>query len=144
MLHYLFLIFDGRFPWTIRMKSKKDNNDFSLKRRIKSFQFAFEGFLTFFKTQSNAWIHLLAAILVCTAGFYYQLEKVEWFMIITAIGLVFIVEMINTAIEFLCNKVEPSFDPQIKRVKDILAAAVLFAAIIACVIGGMVFIPKLF
>ncbi|MBN8697887.1 MAG: diacylglycerol kinase family protein [Bacteroidetes bacterium] len=126
------------------MNSKKEHNDFSFKRRLKSFQFAFEGLVVFFKTQPNAWIHLLAAILVGAAGFYFQLDKLEWFMIITAIALVFIVEMINTAIEFLCDKIEPTFDPQIKRIKDISAAAVLFAAIIACVIGGIVFIPKFF
>lgn len=122
----------------------KESRPFSFKRRIKSFQFAFEGLATFFKTQPNAWIHLFSAMLVCVAGFYFQLNKLEWFMVITAITLVFITEMINTAIEFLCDKVEPSIDPQIKRIKDISAAAVLLSAIIACMIGGIVFIPKFF
>lgn len=122
----------------------KESRPFSFKRRIKSFQFAFEGLATFFKTQPNAWIHLFAAMLVCVAGFYFQLNKLEWFMVIIAIALVFITEMLNTAIEFLCDKVEPSIDPQIKRIKDISAAAVLLSAIIACMIGGIVFIPKFF
>jgi diacylglycerol kinase len=53
--------------------------------------------------------------------------------------MVFITEMLNTAIEFLCDHVSPEIHPAIKKVKDLAAAAVLFAAIAAVCIGCVVF-----
>lgn len=57
--------------------------------------------------------------------------------------MVFITEMLNTAIEFLSDFVSPGIHPQIKKVKDVSAAAVLIASIGAIVIGIIVFLPKI-
>lgn len=57
--------------------------------------------------------------------------------------IVFLSEMLNTAIEFLSDVVSPELHPQIKKVKDVSAAAVLFAALGAVVIGCIVFLPKI-
>jgi len=124
----------------------KTNNSkpFSIKDRIKSFGYALEGLKSFFKTQHNAWIHVVAAVVVITAGILFHLSLKEWIALSFAIALVFISELFNTAIEFLCDKVSTEIDPKIKLVKDISAAAVLIAAIVAVVIGAIVFVPKVF
>jgi diacylglycerol kinase (ATP) len=124
----------------------KTNNSkpFSIKDRFKSFGYALEGLKSFFKTQHNAWIHVVAAVVVITAGFLFHLSLKEWIALSFAIALVFISELFNTAIEFLCDKVSPEIDPKIKLVKDISAAAVLIAAIVAVVVGAIVFVPKVF
>ncbi|MES2592587.1 MAG: diacylglycerol kinase family protein [Bacteroidota bacterium] len=111
--------------------------------RIKSFGFAIEGIVTFFKTQHNAWIHAVAAVVVVVAGFILNVNNTEWCLLAIAIALVIISEMLNTAIEFLTDIVSPAIHPVAKKVKDVAAGAVLFAAITAAVIGGIVFIPKL-
>lgn len=116
---------------------------FNLKDRSNSFSYAFEGLKTFFKTQHNAWIHLTAAILIFTVSYFLHISSTEWLFITLAIVLVFICEMLNTAIEFLCDKISPAIDPQIKKVKDIAAAAVLISSFFAIIIGGIIFIPKL-
>ena len=38
-------------------------------------------------------------------------------------------EVINTAIEDLCNKIEPNFDPQIGAIKDMAQAFVILASL---------------
>lgn len=116
---------------------------FSIKDRFKSFNYAFQGTKIFFSTQHNSWIHLLATILVLTAGYFLKLSSIEWLFLIITIALVFITEMINTAIEFLCDKISPELDPTIKKVKDISAAAVLIAAIMAILVWLIIFIPKM-
>ena len=63
-------------------------------------------------------------------------------LIIIAIALVIITEMLNTAIEFLTDLVSPNFHPLAKKTKDVAAGAVLVAAIIAVILGLMVFLPK--
>ena len=51
--------------------------------------------------------------------------------------------MINTAIENLCNVVQEEYHPIIKIVKDVAAAAVMWAAIISIIIGIIIFSPKI-
>ena len=117
------------------------NKKFSTGDRIKSFGYAFEGLSTFFRTQHNSWIHVAAAVVAVAAGFYCRINSTEWCWIIAAIALVFITELFNTAIEFLCDVVSPGIHPQIKKVKDIAASAVLIAAIAAVIIAVVIFAP---
>jgi diacylglycerol kinase (ATP) len=121
-----------------------NNKPFRFGDRIMSFKFAMEGIISFFKTEHNAWIHCIAAVAVISAGFIFKINKYEWCWIISSISLVFILEMINTAIEILCDVVSPEINPQIKRIKDIAAGAVLVASLAAVVIGLIIFVPKLF
>lgn len=118
------------------------SHSFSIKSRIKSFSFAFQGFRTFFQTQHNAWIHTLAGICVIVLGIVFKLTIPEWCWLIFAIGLVFITEMLNTAIEFLTDLVSPEYHPLAKKVKDVAAGAVLFASIVALFIGTIIFFSK--
>jgi len=60
-----------------------------------------------------------------------------------SIGLVWIAEMFNTCIEKLIDFLAPGYHQQLKFIKDVAAGAVLVAALIAFVIGLIVFIPHL-
>lgn len=122
---------------------RKSNKSFNIGDRILSFGFAIQGLITFFKTQHNAWIHLLASIIVIALGFVLKVNTTEWCWLIIAIAIVFIAELFNTAIEFLTDLVSPQIHPIAKKVKDVAAAAVLVAAIAALVVGLIVFLPKL-
>jgi diacylglycerol kinase len=119
-----------------------NNKSFTIQGRLKSFGFAIEGIITFLKTQQNAWIHCLATIVVIVLGFVLKVNSIEWCMLVIAVALVMITEMLNTSIEFLTDKVSPDYHPLAKKVKDVAAGAVLFAAIVAVAIGAIVFLPK--
>ncbi len=114
------------------------------KKRILSFKYAFQGVRTLFSQTPNALVHLILTVLAITLGFALQISKTEWLAIVIVIGLVFALEAINTALEnladFTCKK---EIHPTIKRVKDLAAAGVLFAALAAVVIGIIVFLPKI-
>ncbi len=116
---------------------------FSISRRIKSFGYAFRGIFFAFKTQHNIWIHLLAIIVVLTAGFLFELTLLEWGLVVLVIGLVLVSEMINTAIEWLVDLVSPEYKEKAGLIKDVAAGAVLIAAIISVIIGAIVFLPKM-
>jgi diacylglycerol kinase len=117
---------------------------FSTADRIKSFSYALQGLKTFFSTQHNAWIHFVISLLVIAAGFYFRIYQNDWLWIVFAITIVFITEMVNTAIEFLSDFVSPEIHPMIKKVKDVSAAAVLIASIGSVIIGLVVFVPKIY
>ena len=122
--------------------SNNKEKAFSIGDRILSFGFAIQGLITFFKTQHNAWIHLLASVVVVTAGFVLKVSSTEWCWLILSIGFVFVAEMFNTSIEFLTDLVSPRYHPIAKKVKDVAAAAVLLAALTAVCIGLIVFVPR--
>ena len=120
----------------------KSNQPFSLRARIKSFDYAIQGISTFFKNEHNARIHAVAAIAVIALGWYCKLNRMEWCWINLSIGLVFLAEMFNTAIEYLTDLVSPAMHPLAKKTKDVASGAVLIAAMMAVVIGLFIFIPK--
>ena len=116
---------------------------FSIRKRLKSFVYAFNGLLLLIKKEHNARIHLLATVCVIAAGFIFKITDIEWIAVIFAIGFVFVSEIINSSIEQLADFVSPDKHEKIKIVKDLAAAAVLVAAIVSVIIGLIVFLNKI-
>ena len=115
-----------------------------LKSRIQSFAYAFAGLAAAFRTQTNVKIHFLAALVVVAASFYFEIDKTEWLFVLSAVFLVLVSELLNTAIEGLCDLYSSEFHPKIKFIKDVAAGAVLLSAFYALAVAGIVFIPKIF
>jgi len=59
-------------------------------------------------------------------------------------GLVYALELVNSAIERLADKISPERDPDIGKIKDLTAAAVLITAIAAAIVGLIILVPKFF
>ena len=116
---------------------------FSISKRLKSFVYAFNGLKTLLRSEHNAWIHFAATIIVISSGFFLKVNTYEWCLLAFAIGIVFVTELFNTAIEQLTNMISPEYNEKAKKVKDLAAAGVLVAAAVAIVIGCFVFFPHL-
>jgi diacylglycerol kinase len=119
------------------------SNKFSAKSRFGSFRFAFSGFNSLFKNEINSRIHVLAAIVAIVLGIVLKITILEWSMLAIIIGIVFITELLNSSLESIADRVEPEWNELIRRAKDYSAAAVLIAAIVALIVGCLIFIPKL-
>lgn len=113
------------------------------KNVLKSFVYAFKGIVQLFRAERNAKVHLFAAFLVVSAGFWFQLSRAEWCWIVLSIVIVFAAEGFNTAIEKTIDLLHPQRHPVAGQIKDLAAGAVLCCAIGAAVIGGLVFLPYL-
>ncbi|GGI28455.1 diacylglycerol kinase [Pedobacter mendelii] len=124
------------------MENEKDK--FTITARFKSFKYAFNGLRHFFIVEHNARIHLVAAAFAIVISFYLNISTTEWIAIFTVVVIVFIAEIFNSCIEKLADVVSPEINSQIKLVKDMAAAAVLIAAILALAVGAIIFLPKLF
>lgn len=116
----------------------------SLKKRFLSFYFAGKGLLDLFITQPNARIHLVAALVVLVVGNILGLSTWEWVVIIGCITAVLAMEAVNTAIEYLADRISTDYHPLTGKAKDAAAAAVLITAIGAVVVGLIIFVPKVF
>lgn len=119
------------------------NDGFTLRKRLRSFRYAFNGIRLLIRHEHNAWIHCLAAVCAVTAGWLTGLSAAEWIAIAFAIGLVLAAEAVNSAIEALADVVSPDYNEGIKRTKDLAAGAVLLLAMTAAVVGLIIFIPRL-
>ncbi|MEX2029100.1 MAG: diacylglycerol kinase family protein [Candidatus Paceibacterota bacterium] len=126
------------------MDTQKEKRAWSFVRRAQSFTHALRGIRLMFLTTPNAWIHISATVIVVMAGCYFSISLFEWMAIIVAIGLVFIAEAFNTAIEIDINLTSPEFHPYARDTKDVAAGAVLIAALISAIVGLIVFLPKIF
>lgn len=111
-------------------------------KKLQTFKHAINGISHVFKNEQNFKIHIIATILIIIAGFLFSIDKTEWMIIIIAISVVTSFEIINSAIEYLCNFVSPEYNNKIKHIKDASAGAVLISAIGALFLGLIIFIPK--
>ena len=118
------------------------NSNF-IKQRIASFKFALMGFKWLMRTEPNARFHLLATLLVLVLGTILHLSAFEWLWIILAVILVYIAELLNTALEYLADALHPEHHPKVGKAKDMAAAATLLASIFAVLVGIIVFGSKL-
>lgn len=119
------------------------NNGFTLRKRLRSFGYAFHGIHLLITQETNAWIHCFAAVCVVVAGFFFDISVSEWIAVIFAIGMVLAAEAVNSAVEALADRVTQEYDEAIKRTKDLASGAVLILAIAAAIIGCIIFIPKI-
>jgi diacylglycerol kinase (ATP) len=121
----------------------KDNR-FSFFNRARAFGFAVSGLVYAFKIGHALWLQSLAAGLIILAGLYFHISASDWRWIVLCITLVWTAEIMNTAIELVCDALHPDHHPVIGHAKDAAAGAVLMAAIGAAIIGALVFWPYLF
>src|SRR5215217_2915032 len=123
----------------VNMEPKK----FSWKERGNSFSYAWSGIKALFRTEHNSWIHFGLTIAAIIAAFIFHISKVEFIILILSMCLVWITEIINTAIEKIMDFISIERKPQINQIKDLVAAAVLITAIAAFIIGCIIFVPKI-
>lgn len=107
---------------------------------LASFRHALRGIATSLRHQRNLRIHAVATVAVLGLGLTANLPDWKWLALWLAIGLVWSAELLNTAIESLCDLVQPAQDERVRRIKDAAAGAVLVAALAAAAVGLLVFL----
>lgn len=105
----------------------------------KSFRFAFRGFCFAIDSERNMRIHLSVACFVMQFSFIYGLSSIEYVLLLLIFGLVISAEMINTVVEVLVDLETSSYHALARVAKDVAAGAVLVLAIMAMIIGIILF-----
>lgn len=113
------------------------------KKLGRSFVNAFYGIVDAFHREWKLWLHLVSAAVALAFSFFFQVEKLELLFVITAISLVFVTEMINTAVEAVVDLQTKEFHQLARAAKNIAAGAVLCAALFALVVAYVVFAERI-
>jgi diacylglycerol kinase (ATP) len=112
-----------------------------IKSRYNSFRFAFKGLYAVFRSEPNMHLHVLASVVVLVMGYRFEVTRTEWCLLILCIGIVWVAETFNTALETLTDLVSPEQNLWAGKTKDLAAGAVLLAAITAVIVGLFIFVP---
>ena len=123
--------------------SKQDKGKSEWAKFIRGFTYAFSGLWYALRTQRNVRVHCAIALFAIIMGIFLHISPVEFAIIFVAITGVFISEMFNTVIELCIDIASPEYHPLAKIAKDVAAGAVLLNAILAVVIGLLIFGPHL-
>jgi diacylglycerol kinase len=113
-------------------------------REAESFACAFRGIAALLEGEAHARIHLAATVAVLVLGWWSEITRGEWMAVILAIGLVWTAEALNTAIEYVADLAHPDEHPEVKKLKDLAAAGVLFSSLAALLVGLIIFLPRWF
>lgn len=114
-----------------------------MKKRIASFKYACKGISCVAASQVNFRIHLAAAAAAVFLGFYLRISRTDWTAVLLCFALVMSAETFNSALEKLVDHVSPQYHAQAGEVKDMAAGAVLITAVMAAVVGCIIFLPGL-
>ncbi|WP_067146163.1 diacylglycerol kinase [Pseudotamlana agarivorans] len=115
-----------------------------LKNRLKSVGYAFKGAVLLLKTEASIKIQFAIALIVTLFGFIFNISAYEWMAQTFSIGLVMSMEGMNTSIEEIANFIHPEQHSKIGLIKDIAAGAVFIASVFACIVGLIIYLPKIF
>ena len=124
--------------------ASREKKRFSMIARIKSTNHAWRGLGIFARTTHSFWVQVFFALIAIYLGFKFNISYTEWLFLVLVIGIVFVAETINTAIEIDIDLTSPTYHPYARDTKDVSAGAVLMSAILALIIGIIIFIPKIF
>jgi diacylglycerol kinase len=114
-----------------------------MRRFLLSFVHAGRGLVAGVRGCRNMKVMLALGAVAVVLGLVLGLSAGQWCAVALAIGLVLAVELVNTAGEDLVDLLHPEHDPRWGRIKDLLAAASLVAALAAAVVGLLVYLPAL-
>jgi diacylglycerol kinase len=106
---------------------------------LKGFVYALKGIRVAWIENINLRVQSATFVGVVALGIYVHLASWEWCVILFASGMVVSFELINSSIEELTNIVQPEYDLRAGKVKDMAAGAVLTSAIVALVVGLLIF-----
>lgn len=122
--------------------STKDNKNRD-KKIINSFNNSINGIIQTIKSESHMKVHVAIAIIVIILSLIFDINRYELLILMITVSLVFICEIINTAIEQTVDLITKEYNENAKFAKDAAAGAVMVSAILSLFVGYIVFFDKI-
>lgn len=114
-----------------------------LKRILKAFVYSAQGFRAVFKTEAAFRQDLFVFISGILVSCFLTLTIVERVLMISALFFILLMELVNTAVEVIIDRISPEYHPLSGKAKDIGSLLVLIAFIHAIVIWSLILIQAI-
>lgn len=128
----------------LKEKITKDikKRDITPKSVFQTVKNSLNGFKWYAMEGKSIIIYLFGLIVEVVMGFVYNINGLEWILIVCILGIILSVELINTAIEATCDAITKEYNPLIKIAKDCGSAATFIIFIVAIILNIIIFYPK--
>lgn len=128
-----------------KQKEEYENSkkDFSIKALFNVIKYSLEGYIHFYKYERSSILHLIVAAGIILGSLTLNLNPVEWLFIIFILLVMLAIELLNTAIEAVCDLVSPEYNKLVKVAKDSASAATFSISLALIVAGCIIYVPKI-
>ena len=114
----------------------------SFKNFFSSVRYSIEGFFAALKHEPSFREDLIFAVLLVPLAIILPINAVSTALMIASLILILIVELLNSAIEWVIDYIRPEIHPLAKRIKDMASAAVFLSYINCIVIWTILLWPE--
>lgn len=108
---------------------------------LQSFRHATRGLLLAYRTERSFRIQLAVGLCILIAVILLPLERWERAALLLAIATVLVLELLNSSLERLVDLLKPRLHEYVADIKDLMAGAVLLAAVFAAILGLLILWP---
>lgn len=109
-----------------------------LKRLINAFGYSMDGFKAAYQHEDAFRQEVRLAIVLIPLAFYLEAEALHRILMVGSVLFVMIVELLNSAVEAVVDRVSIERHALAKRAKDIGSAAVLLALVNLAIVWGLI------
>lgn len=114
----------------------------NIRKLHESFRNAFRGLGLCIQGERNFRVHLSAAFYVTVFALLGRATAGELAVLLLCFGLTMSAELMNTAIERLCDRMASGYDGFVRDAKDIAAAGVFVCAAACAAVGICIFLGQ--
>lgn len=109
-----------------------------LRRLINAFGYSMDGFKAAYRHEDAFRQEVRLALVLIPLALYLEHEALHRILMVGSVILVMIVELLNSAVEAVVDRVSMERHALAKRAKDIGSAAVLLALVNLAVVWGLI------
>jgi len=126
----------ARIEAAVMLKSRP-----GLRRLVHASRYSVNGLRAAFRHEAAFRQELAFGLPLLVAAWWLDVSRWQSLLLSAAVVFVWIVELLNSAIEVLADRVSTDWDPLIGRAKDIGSAAVMLSLLLAAAVWGVVLWP---
>ena len=126
------------------MKDVFKPNGLGLKRVFKATYCSYLGFKAAFKEEAAFRQELVLSVVLLPISFWLATSVLHWALLVSTLLIILIVELLNSAIEALTDRVSTERHVLSGRAKDMGSAAVTLSLMILMIVWGASLYIKLF
>jgi diacylglycerol kinase (ATP) len=113
-----------------------------LDRIIKAFGYSLKGFKAAFENEAAFRQELALAVIMVPAGFWLGQTPIEQALLVGVVLMVLVVELLNTAVEAVVDRVGNEHHELAGRAKDMGSAAVFLSLTVVLIVWGLILLPQ--
>lgn len=125
------------------LKEEFERRNLNTKSLISVIKYSLNGIYEYAKEGKSFILYSFCAILEIILGFIFNINGLEWILIICMLGIILAIELLNTAVERACDAITLEYNESVKVAKDCGSGATFIIFIVMLILNIIIFYPKI-